>query len=35
MAGLNVLENRAVRAAIMDAIVAARDRSTELGEQYR
>jgi pyrroline-5-carboxylate reductase len=35
MAGLNVLENRAVRAAIMDAIVAARDRSTEFGEQYR
>jgi pyrroline-5-carboxylate reductase len=35
MAGLIVLENRAVRAAIMDAIVAAKNRSTELGEQYR
>ncbi len=35
MAGLNVLENRAVRAAIMDAVLAAKNRSTELGEQYR
>lgn len=35
MAGLDVLENRAVRAAIMDAILAAKRRSTELGEQYR
>jgi pyrroline-5-carboxylate reductase len=35
MAGLIILENRAVRAAIMDAIVAAKNRSTELGEQYR
>ena len=30
-AGLGVLERRAVRAAIMDAIAAARDRSIELG----
>lgn len=35
MAGLDVLENRAVRAAIMDAVLAAKNRSTELGEQYR
>jgi len=35
MAGLDVLENRAVRAAIMDAVLAAKQRSTELGEQYR
>jgi len=35
MAGLDVLENRAVRAAIMDAILAAKRRSTEIGEQYR
>lgn len=30
-AGLRVLEQRAVRAALIDAVVAARDRATELG----
>ena len=30
-AGLRVLEQRAVRAAVIDAVLAARDRSTELG----
>jgi pyrroline-5-carboxylate reductase len=29
-AGLHVLEQRGVRAALMDAVVAARDRSAEL-----
>jgi pyrroline-5-carboxylate reductase len=32
MAALRVLDQRAVRAALLDAITAARDRSTELGE---
>jgi pyrroline-5-carboxylate reductase len=31
-AGLRVLEQRAVRAALIDAVLAARDRSLELGE---
>jgi pyrroline-5-carboxylate reductase len=32
-AGLRVLEQRAVRAALIDAVIAARDRSVELGAE--
>ena len=35
MAGIDVLENRAVRAAIMDAVFAATKKSEELGLRYK